>query len=570
MGNRREPAEGFEARDALDRILASRFLNTSPKLEAFLRYVTNEELDGGGEGINAYAIAVHALGRPASFDPQTDPVVRVFAGRLRSALKDYYEGPGHVDPVRITIPKGIYRPEFTRSPKAAPVVRTSRLGERIDAIRPGAELATFVALVLISASLIYFVPLARDWGGVATVDRSAHTRDAEISFPIVEIGVFDAGTNPSRQELLDGIRQQLVLNLSQFRSVRVRDTPANGDSRNVQRKSDFEVAGVLVEFGGSDVLEITVRRTGGQIIWNESVDIPDNDAQYQEPLRTTVHSIVPRVAGISGIVQNDAIRRWDERGAALGKTKTSDYECVVKFYVFGKRRTPESEIAATRCLEELTSQGSRDSMVWAYFSLVRFLEWVRQTETGTTAILEESLSAARRAIELDPANATAHEFAAMAYSAMGENETARVSFERALTLNPSKPDFYVHYGAFFIRLGEWERGVELVRQGIDLSPSPPGWMHIPLTLNAFRDGDYAEALRVAQVIIDTGDRRGYLPALAAAICLGDEDATVRYLGEFQKAYPGSVDTALNEIAKVYPDSELLAKYESALASVLTL
>ena len=83
----------LDARDALGRILAAGLLSTSPKLEAFLRYVVVEELESRGDGISAYSIAVHALDRPASFDPQSDPVVRVFAGRLRTVLADYYDGP---------------------------------------------------------------------------------------------------------------------------------------------------------------------------------------------------------------------------------------------------------------------------------------------------------------------------------------------------------------------------------------------------------------------------------------------------------------------------------------------
>jgi hypothetical protein len=99
-----------QSRDALRRVLDSGFLDTSPKLEEFLRFVVTEETEGRGEEINAQAIAVRALGRPQSFDPRSDPVVRVFAGRLRAALASYYDGPGQNDPVCISIPKGSYRP----------------------------------------------------------------------------------------------------------------------------------------------------------------------------------------------------------------------------------------------------------------------------------------------------------------------------------------------------------------------------------------------------------------------------------------------------------------------------
>ena len=46
---------------------------------------------GNKSRIKAYTVAVDALGKPDTFDPQNDPVVRVLAGRLRSSLSGYYE-----------------------------------------------------------------------------------------------------------------------------------------------------------------------------------------------------------------------------------------------------------------------------------------------------------------------------------------------------------------------------------------------------------------------------------------------------------------------------------------------
>ncbi|MEH0071550.1 hypothetical protein V6L77_16495 [Pannonibacter sp. Pt2-lr] len=62
--------------------------------------------------LKGYTIATQALGRDDSFNPATDPIVRVEAARLRKRLEDYYEGTGHNDPVRIIIPKGSYQPGF--------------------------------------------------------------------------------------------------------------------------------------------------------------------------------------------------------------------------------------------------------------------------------------------------------------------------------------------------------------------------------------------------------------------------------------------------------------------------
>jgi hypothetical protein len=42
---------------------------------------------GRGDRIKGYSIAVEVFGRSESFDPQTDPIVRIGAGHLRRALE---------------------------------------------------------------------------------------------------------------------------------------------------------------------------------------------------------------------------------------------------------------------------------------------------------------------------------------------------------------------------------------------------------------------------------------------------------------------------------------------------
>ena len=114
--------------EALDAILAWEPLRRSPQLAAFLRYIVEAKLRNDVDAIKAYAIAVDVSGRPDDFDPQSDPIVRVQARRLRSLLTAYYAV--HPDTkIRIHLPLGRYVPEFTsRDPVVdaveAPKVRT--------------------------------------------------------------------------------------------------------------------------------------------------------------------------------------------------------------------------------------------------------------------------------------------------------------------------------------------------------------------------------------------------------------------------------------------------------------
>src|SRR5436305_7341777 len=83
-----------QIRAQLDRILASKAFDGAERAKSFLTFVVTTALEGRSEDIKESVIAVEALARSTDFDPKTDPIVRVEAGRLRSRFKTFYEAEG--------------------------------------------------------------------------------------------------------------------------------------------------------------------------------------------------------------------------------------------------------------------------------------------------------------------------------------------------------------------------------------------------------------------------------------------------------------------------------------------
>jgi hypothetical protein len=100
-------------RATLANLLARPPFLKSTQLANFLHFVVEEALAGRGGRIKAYTIATTALGREDSFDPLTDPIVRVEAARLRRALNAYYADRGANDAIKIELPTGTYTPVFS-------------------------------------------------------------------------------------------------------------------------------------------------------------------------------------------------------------------------------------------------------------------------------------------------------------------------------------------------------------------------------------------------------------------------------------------------------------------------
>jgi len=99
-------------REQLGKILDWPEFQKSRRLRDFLAFVVNNTLEGNADSLKAYTIGLEVFDRPENFDPITDTIVRVNAGKLRRALERYYLGLGRQDRVRISIPKGRYVPVF--------------------------------------------------------------------------------------------------------------------------------------------------------------------------------------------------------------------------------------------------------------------------------------------------------------------------------------------------------------------------------------------------------------------------------------------------------------------------
>src|SRR5438067_1372165 len=112
------------ADEQLERILRSETFRQSDRLKRFLMFIVRETAAGRGTELKEYVIGVQVFRKEDSFDPRTDPIVRVQARRLRAKLVRYYREEGRADPTLIDLPKGGYTPLIKRRDDATTPKRT--------------------------------------------------------------------------------------------------------------------------------------------------------------------------------------------------------------------------------------------------------------------------------------------------------------------------------------------------------------------------------------------------------------------------------------------------------------
>ena len=121
---------------SLRKILASDLFARSSRQSRFLRFTVEETLAGRGSDLKQYVIGLKVFDRPYSFDPESDPIVRIGAVRVRAKLKAYYETEGREDSIVIEFPRG-YMPVFRWRQKTPekPKSLWFRLTRAIDAVK---------------------------------------------------------------------------------------------------------------------------------------------------------------------------------------------------------------------------------------------------------------------------------------------------------------------------------------------------------------------------------------------------------------------------------------------------
>src|SRR6187397_2478509 len=120
------PDVGAARHEQLARVLRSETFQQADSLKRFLTFVVNEAMAGRQSDLKEYVIGVQVFRKETTFDPRTDPIVRVQARRLRAKLVRYYREEGRADPITIELPKGGYTPVFKQ--RDTPVLLRRTIG----------------------------------------------------------------------------------------------------------------------------------------------------------------------------------------------------------------------------------------------------------------------------------------------------------------------------------------------------------------------------------------------------------------------------------------------------------
>lgn len=476
--------------------------------------------------------------------------MRVEIGRLRRQLDAWYAGPGAQDALRITIPRGQSRPVLQRQTgrRSAPVVAGRRRALRLAALG-------VLALAIIWLAVILILPRISTQPTPVPSTRSGT--------PLIEVaGITGENIAPGLRYLGSGLQAQLLRNLVRSGAVQVRDNHAGQDTNGLI-PADYMLHGTLYKTAEGQMLEVFLSgREDGIVVYAGQILIDPDDPTLPVKIRRLVNAMLLEIVDPSTLPEMGSPKATESGETDFASA--SQFACHLRFHAWDESKDPALESDARDCLTHWVEAGSEDGMIWAGYALMLMLDWSRDGADPQDHRIVEAESAARRAVSLAPDNTDAHQALASLLIAVNSHEEARAELEKAIALNPFRPDLQVLLGWIMAEQGDWARAVAQVRKGLELAVVVPGWYRIPLALDALRRGADGEALEQAQQMIAAHDGRGQIIALAAAIRLEDAAATQR-AREAIRSGGQSVAQALSALSTVFANAQIEVLLRDTLA-----
>ncbi len=432
-------------RAQLERVLNSPDFDTSVRSREFLRFLVQETLAGRESSISQYAIGTVVFGRGADFDPATDPIVRMQAGRVRRSLERYYLTSGAEDAVIIDIPKGAYVPVFryreSIQDASAEVVGSAELAEETDS-----------------------------WPTLMVTPFRNVTGDTQLDF------------------IAQGLASDLAIELDRYQEVRVFMGPASGTAGS-ESPARFTVEGNVSADG--DNLKISIHLLDGltqRQIWGHHFR-----CEYSDPrCSVLLDELAQTLAATVGEEQGLLARHLSEPARRGQPIRLGMYEAVLRYYQHEMTQSATSFHEALAALQHAVDVEPKNGLAWSLLARSYAGNYAMELADDDTP-LAVALEFAQKGVRLEPADQRTRSILAYVHLLNDELAEGRREIEAALELNPHSLFFLDVIGYLLTLLGDWERGPVLSRKAVRLNPYHRRVAHAALWLDALRRKDYDSA-----------------------------------------------------------------------------
>jgi len=333
---------------------------------------------------------------------------------------------------------------------------------------------------------------------VAVREVAPETRDINPR-SIAVLPLENLSPETTEQYFVTGMYDSLISNLGKINALQV--TSRTSASR-VNTSQGLTYIGR--KLGVANVIEGAVFREGNRVrisvklidaasdqhIWSETYERPFDDVM-------AIQNSVART--VARIVQANLTSEDEDQLTRVLEIRPDTFEAYLRAMFQYQKETQEGYQAGIEILEEALASDPNSAL--AYAALGQGYSELVHSILPRMEALKRARAAVEKAVELDPTLAEAH--LALGLKQMygdWDLEAAKVSFNRALELNPSLSDAWYHWAWWLELMGDDEEAIAAGEKTIELSPLSS--MYLSWLADQYRDaGDFEKAIELAQSVI---------------------------------------------------------------------
>ncbi|RWK63958.1 hypothetical protein [Mesorhizobium sp.] len=561
-------------RETLERLLASETFGRSERARKLLRYLVEREQAGEADKLKGFSIAMDVFGKDGDFDPSTDAVVRVQAGRLRELLQHYFANEGVAEPIRIAIPRGGYVPSYELNAIRLPAEPKPEEHTEAAATLSGSfeepgmaagaaslmspvvrepapsllrHLQFFWLAIALVIAMLGVLILRQGSGALLAGSETASTIENAVatgsiapwapieSLPLVYIAVKTNSAEAAR------VAASLRAGLSGFDTVTFIGRDADGPPDPVTDAISFVFDVLPGPTAGDVTLELQSVATGRVLLSRNLTAADSTPSAVEDSVASILSSAVPA----SGTIYNYI----EQSGLQTGLT-----ECLLlndKYYLDQGAKTHE---AAYRCLENLINRDAKSSLVYSELATLHLEAATDHYAYPAGATIEQAMSLARRAVQMGPTSPYAHRAYGYLNSRLGNSEESIRWMHKAYELNPYDLSMAAAYAYGLIFAGRYREGTPILAHAAETSSAHPSWWDYGLFVGQFMAGDINKAALASHALQATPTKSHYLAArLIAAKATGRNRLAHELVDEMTVKFPKfAADPRATFVERRYP------------------
>ena len=256
-----------------------------------------------------------------------------------------------------------------------------------------------------------------------------------------------------------------------------------------------------------------------------------------------------------------------ERVKQTKRAGSDRYNCFLESHEYLRSFATTRHAKVRACLEDAVAADPSFAGGWIALARVYLREhqFSVNARPGDTPPLDRAMTAARRAIEINPQSARAHFVMFDILAAHGRRARRARLWRKAIALNPYDPSVVFHYGAQLIMMGEIDAGVAIIRRVTANTTVQPARLDFFLFMASYLKGDMDEAARYAKRITNEAFLPGYVARALAAFQTEGPQATRQAIDRLAAIDPGWRSDPRVELSKFITSPAVVDRFARDLA-----